>query len=104
MGIIDLFWQLNVSDSTKYVLILVGVLVGCVLCVCLGKKKTTKIDDDAYNEYRGKFPKTKCQQNYVNCVENNQFKGKSNVCFPCANDGSGADFVYDHVSREMLKT
>ena len=86
MSLINLFWHLNVSDQTKY-LILFGMIV-CIAGLCLlgGKKKNSSKNKNL----------TKCQQNYKNCVENNIKKGTNNFCYPCFNDGTAPDFFYNH--------
>lgn len=99
---IDLFWQLNVENSTKWLLIVTIILCVCVTFVLMRKKKVVDSDED-YNEYSGKIIKTACHKNYMKCVEDNMKNGTNKFCFPCADDGSAADFIYDLKSGEMLK-
>lgn len=42
MSLINLFWDLNVTDNTKYLIVL--SLIICIMCMCYfsGKKKTHK--------------------------------------------------------------
>ena len=85
MSIINLFWHLNVSDQTKYLILLGSIVFILGMCLLGGKKKkksnTSKL--------------TKCQQNYFNCVENNKKNKTNNFCYPCFEDGSAPDFFYN---------
>jgi hypothetical protein len=82
--LIDFFWHLNVSDTTKY-LILTGFCVSVLLlCLYTGKKKKAK-----------KNKKTSCQKKYANCINNNMINGTNNFCYPCLNNGQAPDFFYN---------
>ena len=42
MSIIELFWYLNVSESTKYYIIFGAIMCIMLMCIFNGKKKTTR--------------------------------------------------------------
>lgn len=92
MTILDLLWNVNVSDKTKY-LFLIGLIVcSFILCFLSGKKK------------KSKKKQTKCQKNYSKCIRNN-IKNKTNdFCFPCLEDGSAPDFFYNHNTGQWIKS
>lgn len=97
MSIINLFWHLNVTDQTKY-LMLFGMIL-CIIGMCLlGGKKKNKKNNVKYNNL------TKCQQNYMNCVENNIKNKTNNFCYPCLNDGSAPDFFYNPQSDNWVSS
>jgi preprotein translocase subunit SecG len=119
MSAINLFWQLNISDETKYLLIFFIII--CIFAVCFYNKnknsknsknkiknKSTKknysndYNDDYYNQYTKKKNLTKCHKNYMSCVENNMRNNTDNFCFPCLNDGVKQDFFYDPISKEWI--
>lgn len=128
MSLINLFWQLNVADETRYLFIFFIVICICAICFYnknKNKKNTKKIThndsykytyvdknmekninrnlrDDYYNDYLNKRNKTNCHTNYMACVENNEKNNTDDFCFPCLNDGLKQDFFYDPVSKEWI--
>lgn len=80
MAILDLLWDINVSDNTKY-LIIICLLVGLfIFCAFSGKKK-------------GKM--TECQKKYKKCLRYNKKNKAKRFCYPCLEDGSAPDFFYN---------
>jgi hypothetical protein len=116
MSLINLFWQLDITDETKYLLIF--FLVICVIAVGIYNKKQKKkpkkesknynanlnspFQDHYYNEYQNKRNNTKCHEKYMNCVENNIKNGTDEFCYPCLNGGKKPDFFYDGESGEWI--
>jgi hypothetical protein len=113
MSVMDLFWQLNVSDETKYLFMFFIII--CVFAICFYNKKNKNknklkkrkrynpnYNDDYYNQYMKRGKLTKCHRNYVNCVDNNIKNNTNEFCYPCLNDGVKQDFFYDPVSKEWL--
>ena len=92
MSLINLFWELNVGDTTKTVLI-VGIIVSILaLCVFSGKNKTNKKNK----------PSSKCERNYTKCMENNIKNKKNDFCYPCLNDGNAPDFFFNPKTNEWV--
>lgn len=48
MGCIDLLWNLNVSDNTKYLIILGLIVCSLLFCLLNGKKKKKKKNNNKY--------------------------------------------------------
>jgi hypothetical protein len=122
MSLINLFWQLDITDETKYLLIFF-VIICVVVCAVYRKKKKNNTNknkkylnknkntnmnennnhhDEYYNEYLNKRNQTKCHQKYMNCVENNMKNGTDEFCYPCLNNGLKPDFFYNPVSKEWV--
>lgn len=96
MSLINLFWELNVSDTTKN-LIIVGIIVGILaLCFFSGKKKIKKTNKI------NKINKTKCERNYMKCMENNIKNKKNDFCYPCLDDGNAPDFFFNPKTSEWI--
>lgn len=96
MSIIELFWYLDVTDNTKY-LIIFGIIV-CVLITCImnGKKKVHKKTKKKHEQL------TKCQSNYLKCIKNNMVNNTENFCYPCFNNGNEPDFFYDSQTNQWI--
>ncbi len=107
MSAINLFWQLDITDTTKYLLIISVILFIFFICYKNKNKKKgqqDKIKDDYYGEYTNKKKSTQCHKRYMNCVENNIKNNSDEFCYPCINDGLKQDFFYDPVSKEWLSS
>lgn len=101
MSIIELFWNLDVSNTTKW-LIIVGIIV-CVFLTCIynGKKKNWNINTK--NKKKKKNNLSKCQINYKKCMNDN-IKNKTNkFCYPCLENGKPPDFFYDSKMGQWMK-
>jgi len=95
MNIIDLFWQLDVSDNMKYLIIFGSIVLLCAYCALNGFKTSTKKkenNDTFYNQYTKLNKLTDCQQNYINCINNNN---DSDKCYPCLQNGDYSNFFFD---------
>ena len=91
MSIIELFWYLNVTDTTRY-LIIIGVIIFILaLCIINGKK----------NNHKKK--QTKCQTNYKKCIRNNKKNKTNNFCYPCLDNGNSPDFFYNQQIGQWVK-
>lgn len=126
MSVIELLWYLNVTDNTKY-LIFFGIIV-CMMMICVmnGKKtnnnkKRNKLnkyknnnsynnlnkEDTEYINYFMKSSPTKCQSNYMKCIENNVKNNKNEqeaeFCYPCLNNGNSPDFFYNPQINQWVK-
>jgi len=90
MSIIELFWYLDVNETTKYLIIL-GIMM-CVLLMCIfnGKKKNK-------NKKR-----TKCQSKYLKCMKNNIKNNKNDFCYPCLPNGNPPDFFFNPQTNQLL--
>ena len=100
MSLINLFWELNVSDTTKTLLV-IGIIVSILaLCVFSGKKKTNRMNK---RNNKNKAPSTKCERNYMKCMENNIQNKRNDFCYPCLDDGNAPDFFYNSKTNEWLK-
>lgn len=114
MSLINLLWQLDITDTTKYALIILTIILIISLCYYKNKnykkhkkgKNNKKINNNVTDEYYKEYAKreniTPCHKHYMNCVENNERYGKNNFCYPCINDGLKQDFFYDPVTQEWL--
>jgi hypothetical protein len=110
MSAINLFWQLNVSDKTKYLFIVLIII--CILTYCYfsknnknkkKKKKTrTVLEDEYYKEYVKRRNLTPCHKRYMNCVKDNIKNNTNDFCYPCLNNGLKPDFFYDPETKEWL--
>lgn len=90
MAIIELLWHLDISNNSKY-LIIIGIIVSVMLlCVFAGKKKN-----------KSNKTKSKCQKKYKKCMKDNLANNTNNFCYPCLNNGKPIDFVYDTESNQM---
>lgn len=93
MSIIELFWYLNVTDATRY-LIIIGVIIFILaLCIINGKKKKSN----------HKKKQTKCQVNYKKCIRDNKKNKTNNFCYPCLNNGNSPDFFYNQEIGQWVK-
>jgi hypothetical protein len=105
MSVIELLWYLNVTESTKYLIILGFIICVLIMCMMNGKKKNKKSrknksqKSQSDNSY---FP-TKCQSNYLKCMEDNIKSGTNEFCYPCLNDGNAPDFFYNPQINEWVK-
>ncbi len=109
MSAINLFWQLDISDTNKYLLIISVILFVFFICYKnknkdKNKSQEKKIKDDYYDEYVNKKKSTQCHKRYMNCVENNIKNNSDKFCYPCINDGLKQDFFYDPISKEWLSS
>lgn len=124
MSVLDILWQLNVTDTTKY-LIIVGIVI-CILFIFImsakkkekysnltkpkNKQKKSKksnldqvdIDKEYFEYYHEKKP-TKCQFNYIKCVEDNVKNKTNKYCYPCMENGNAPDFSYNPVLNQWVK-
>jgi hypothetical protein len=124
MSAINLFWQLDISDETKY--LLVFLIIMCIVAVGVynknkNKKSKAKKDnkyfnkninktpinknffhDDYYNEYLNKRNLNKCHHKYMECVENNARNGTDEFCYPCLNGGNKPDYFYNQETNEWV--
>lgn len=123
MSAINLFWQLDISDETKY--LLVFLIIMCVVAIGVynknkNKKNKTKKEnkyfnkninqtttknifhDDYYNEYLNKRNLNKCHHKYMECVENNAKNGTDEFCYPCLNGGNKPDYFYNQETNEWV--
>lgn len=108
MSLLNLFWNLNVTDNTKYIIIgtiIVGILV---LCFYSGNKKTsytnnkiTQYIHQLVNEPSSIKP-TNCQKKYNKCMLNNIINGTDDHCYPCLNDGTSPDFFFNNKTGEWI--
>ncbi|QKF94395.1 hypothetical protein QKU48_gp0937 [Fadolivirus algeromassiliense] len=106
MSIIELFWHLDVSENTKYLIVL-GIIV-CMFLTCIynGKKKKLikkQKNDKQYMDYYNINKPTKCQSNYMKCVDDNIKNKTNNFCYPCLDNGSSPDFFYNPKIGEWVK-
>ena len=90
MAVIELLWHLNISDTSKYLIILAIFVSIMLLCIFAGKKKNKKNKS-----------KSKCQKKYNKCMKNNLINNTNNFCYPCMNNGQPIDFVYDTESNQL---
>jgi len=76
------------------------------------KKKKNKYNGNNYNlnnqeeEYADYFMNqnpTKCQSNYMKCMEGNVMNGTNEFCYPCLNNGNSPDFFYNPQINEWVK-
>jgi len=44
MNSVDMLWNINCSESTKYILVIVMIILASVSCMLLGKKDKSKQD------------------------------------------------------------
>lgn len=108
MSVIELLWYLNVTDGTKYLIILGFIICVLIMCMINGKKKNKKNrkkksqNYDNYDNYDNYSP-TKCQSNYLKCMENNIKNDTNEFCYPCLNDGNAPDFFYNPQIKEWVK-
>jgi Tfp pilus assembly protein PilO len=116
MSAINLFWQLDISDTTKYLLIF--LIIVCIFLTCYMnknknkniiknkslKQENTPLKDEYYSNYMKQKNLTQCHKRYMNCVENNMENGTDEFCYPCINNGKKQDFFYDPVSKEWLSS
>ena len=113
MSVIELLWHLNVTDTTKY-LIFFGIIM-CILMMCMmngkkkninikkKKKKNSKYDYESEELYfNGSIP-TRCQTNFMKCVNDNQQNGTNEFCYPCLDNGNAPDFFYNPQINEWVK-
>lgn len=115
MSLLNLFWHLNVTDNTKY-LIVIGLFVTVLIACYFGgtRKKTTKKlknkkhnipkFDDAYVDYLTKPKLSMCEQKYMQCKESNFINDSEAFCVPCLDDGNAPNFFYDSNKKEWIKT
>lgn len=120
MSVIELLWHLNVTDTTKYMIFFSLIICILVMCVINGKKKNinkkkkkkNKYNGNNYNlnnqeeEYADYFMNqnpTKCQSNYMKCMEGNVMNGTNEFCYPCLNNGNSPDFFYNPQINEWVK-
>jgi|694.fasta_scaffold105971_2 hypothetical protein len=107
MSVIELLWHLNVTEKTKY-LIIIGFIV-CIMLLCIynGKKKTVKNkkikNNKIYKEYYNKLKPTNCQTKYMQCVQNNIINEKNEFCYPCLENGNSPDFFYNPQLNEWIQ-
>ena len=95
MSTVDLFWNLNVSTKTKYILIFIICLILFLSSFLLGKKKIEALpgreyflEDELYKKYKNLSNPTKCQKEYISCIEN--YATKQNYyknCIRCKKNG-----------------
>ena len=87
--LINLFTHLNVTDGTKY-FIIISVIIGIfMLCMMNGKKKKDKKDH--------KIKKSLCKKNYMKCIKENIRNNTNNFCYPCLNSSNNqSDFVNNY--------
>lgn len=98
MSLINLFWNLNISDTSKYLIVIGFFLSIFLLCFLNGKKNNTK-----KIKQKQKKKTTKCEENYLTCMQNNIKNNKNDFCYPCLDDGSRPDFFFDTKSQEWIK-
>jgi len=124
MSIIELFWHLNVTDNTKYLIFISMIICVLIMCMMNGKKKFTKIKKNAstgkikklnklkkhnvdldreYIDYFMKQSPTKCQSNYIQCTENNILNKKNEFCYPCMHNGNYPNFFYNPDINQWVK-
>lgn len=96
-SILNLFWNLNTTDNTKYIIIFLVIICIIALCFFSGKKKTTRKNKSVK---LSSTPSTKCERNYVKCMENNIKNKRNDFCYPCLDDGNAPDFFYDPKIKE----
>lgn len=100
MSIIELFWHLDVSDNTKF-LIIIGIII-CVFVSCiLNGKKNNKKKSKKSNKSNNDL--TPCQQNYMQCVNDNMRNNTNNYCYPCLDNGNSPDFFYNPQIGQWVK-
>ena len=112
MSVINLFWQLDITDTTKYLLIC--LIIFCVFFICymnknkkknkISSKEKALLKDEYYRNYMKQKNLTQCHKRYMNCVENNIKNQTDEFCYPCINNGMKQDFFYDPVSKEWLSS
>jgi len=134
MSVIEILWQLNVTDTTKY-LVVIGIVICTLFLLIVTSKKKNKnknknknkkisktnhftnntnnntnnninqVDiDKEYFEYYTQNKPTKCQNNYIQCVETNVKNGTDKYCYPCMNDGNAPDFAYNPQLGQWVKS
>ena len=91
MSLIELFWHLDVTENTRYMLIFVVIVIILGLCVMNGKKKLNK-----------NKKKTKCQKNYYKCMKKNLKNGTNDFCYPCMQNGDASDFFYNPQTNQWV--
>jgi hypothetical protein len=113
MSILNLFWHLNVNDSTKLMMILGIIVLIIIMCWYTGKKKPSKKVkvkhlvnniDDTYINYLTKKNPSVCEKRYMQCKESNVINGGNDFCVPCLNDGDAPNFFYDSEKEEWIKS
>lgn len=108
MSVIELLWTLNVSDNTKYLLIIGFIVLLFLTCVYNGKKNNKRLtkkqrkDKEYMNYYINNNP-SKCQANYMKCVDDNIKNKTNNYCYPCLENGNSPDFFYNPQIGEWVK-
>jgi hypothetical protein len=93
-SILNLFWNLNTTDNTKYIIIIVIIIGILTLCIFSGKKKTHK---------RNNKKKTKCEDSYMKCMQNNIRNNRNDFCYPCLDDGNAPDFFLNPHTKQWIK-
>jgi hypothetical protein len=111
MSSLEILWHLNMNDKTKYLLILGGFVLVILCCVLNVKKKSKKskkrknkkiMNDNFYTGYKMMNNPTKCQQDYIKCVENKTNGIGNQFCYPCQYDGTYPDTMYDPVMKQYV--
>lgn len=112
MSLLDLFWNLNVTDTTKLAMVLGIIVIIIGMCYFSGKKKPFKKIkrknilnnlDDTYINYLTKKKPSKCERRYMECKESNILNNSNNFCVPCLDDGTSPNFFYDSETKEWIK-
>ena len=97
MDSLNLFWSLNVNNSTKLIMIsIVVILILCIICKPKNKKKVDEYINHSNNKNNNKNNNlSKCQIDYETCKENNR---RGNIdktfCHVCKPNGDYPDKIY----------
>ncbi len=108
MEFLEILWNLDITDRTKYLSIIGMIGVVFLICILSSKKKNKRQkikkniaqhNDKFYMEYSKLYSPSNCQRDYVNCVNNNNDR-----CYPCLTNGAYPDFFYDARLGQWIKT
>ena len=85
MDFLSLFWNIDVSNTTKIIAFIIFVIfILCIICKPRNKKIDTYVAD------RGP---SKCQIDYKTCQENSK-RGNKNVCYVCKPNGDYPEKIH----------
>jgi hypothetical protein len=91
MEVLNLFWNLDVNDTTKYaLLILVSIFIMSFVCGVAKNPNMNIKPNSNYKSNESNIKLTKCQIDYKMCqanMDNGNLDKKNDMCFVCTKDG-----------------